>query len=507
MTEPPLERRLTEARAEAKALAAQNETLTRTLREARTQLVTMRETLDRLGSPPLTRGRVLGVVDEFVDVFVLGRPMRVVAAGDVDLSALAIGDLVLLNESLVITAHRPDADPSGEIGRVVEAADGQAIVALGQDEVRVRLVAGAAGAAAGDSVRVERGPGLALEVVTRQRVEELVLTEVPDVTYADIGGLAPQIEAIHDAVELPFLHRDRFAAYRLTPPKGVLLYGPPGCGKTMIAKAVARSLGAQLHAAGGEPGSIFINVKGPELLNKYVGESERQVRLIFERARQHASSGRPVIVFFDEMDALFRTRGSGISSDVESTVVPQLLSELDGVVGLDNVIVIGASNREDMIDPAILRAGRLDVKIKLDRPDAEAAHDIMSKYLDARVPLSGGTAKQLIDVVVADVYARDERNEFLEVEYAHGGSEVLYFADFASGAMLRNIVDRAKRYAIKVELAGGGGGVTRDGLLRAARDEFHENEDLANLTSPDDWARISGRRGERIVWVRSLVRD
>lgn len=508
MTEPPLERRLSEARAQAKALSAQNETLTRTLHEARGQLVAMREQLQRLGAPPLTRGRVLGVADEFVDVWVLGRALRVVTAADVATKALSPGDLVLLNEGMVITAHSPAGDPSGEVARVVETSDGLAIVHAGQDEIRVRLVGGAAAATAGDSVRLDRGAGLAVDLVTRQRVEELVLTEVPDVSYGDIGGLAAQIEQIRDAVELPFLHRDRFANYRLTPPKGILLYGPPGCGKTMIAKAVARSLGEQLPGddTGEEgSGSIFINVKGPELLNKYVGESERQVRQIFERARQHAGSGRPVIVFFDEMDSLFRTRGSGISSDVESTVVPQLLSEIDGVVGLDNVIVIGASNREDMIDPAILRAGRLDVKIKLERPDAEAARDILAKYLDDRVPLAGEPVPELIDAVVEDVYARDHHNRFLEVNYVGGGSEVLFFSDFASGAMLRNIVDRAKRFAIKDELAGGRGGVSREGLLRAARDEFRENEDLPNTTNPDDWARVSGRRGEQIAWIRSLV--
>ena len=508
MTEPPLERRLSEARAETKALAAQNETLTRTLHEARGRLVSMREQLDRLGAPPLTRGRVLAIDDEFVEVFVLGRTLRVVTASDVVLNTIHPGDLVLLNEGLIITAPAPAADPRGEVARVGESAEGLAIVQSGQDEVRVRLVGAALEARAGDSVRLDRGAGLAVDVVTRQRVEELVLTEVPDVSYDDIGGLAAQIEQIRDAVELPFLQRERFANYRLTPPKGVLLYGPPGCGKTMIAKAVARSLGEQLHpdADPDAPGSIFINVKGPELLNKYVGESERQVRLIFERARQHATSGRPVIIFFDEMDSLFRTRGSGISSDVESTVVPQLLSEIDGVVGLDNVIVIGASNREDMIDPAILRAGRLDVKIKLDRPDAEGARDILAKYLVAEVPIAAGDeVEALIDAVVDDVYARDHHNRFLEVNYVNGGSEVLYFGDFSSGAMLRNIIDRAKRFAIKDELVGGAGGVSRACLLQAARDEFRENEDLPNTTNPDDWARISGRRGMRISWVRSLV--
>ena len=356
--------------------------------------------------------------------------------------------------------------------------------------------------AAGATVLVDRRAGLALATVGRSRAEELVLEEVPDVSYDDIGGLGEQIGQIRDAVELPFLHRDAFRRYGLTAPKGILLYGPPGCGKTMIAKAVANSLSAST----GEK-SWFLNIKGPELLNKYVGESERSIRAIFERAREHATEGRPVVVFFDEMDSLFRTRGSGVSSDVENTIVPQLLSEIDGVEGIDNVIIIGASNREDMIDPAILRPGRLDVKIKLDRPTAAGAHEILAKYLTDEVPLHPEVtnADELVGLAVDEVYARCDQNRFLEVTYTSGEREVLMFGDFASGAMLRNIVDRAKKAAIKDELAGGPGGVSRQGIIDACRAEYVENEDLPNTTNPDDWARISGRRGERIVFIRTLV--
>lgn len=507
MTEPPLERRLAESRAETKALAAQNESLTRTLGEARKQLVQLKARLDQLGMPPLTRGRVVRVADQLVDVHVLGRVIRVTPGPDVVLSELRVGSQVLLNDQLLLTAHVDDHDPAGEVARVLEVAGDLAIVQCGNDEVRVRLARPARDVHPGESVQLDRGAGIALAVVERQRVEELVLTEVPDVGYEDIGGLASQIEQIRDAVELPFLERDRFARYRLTPPKGVLLYGPPGCGKTMIAKAVAKSLGERVGDPREDDGerAVFINVKGPELLNKFVGESERQVRLIFERARQHAADGRPVIVFFDEMDSLFRTRGSGISSDVESTIVPQMLSEIDGVVGLDNVIVIGASNREDMIDPAILRAGRLDVKIRLDRPDQDAARDILGKYLGDWLPLAEPT-EALVEAVVAEVYAREDRNRFLEVSYASGRSEVLHFCDFASGAMLRNIVDRAKRIAIKQEMdSPRAPGITTAGLLRAVRQEFLENEDLTDTGNPDGWARLNGRRGERVSWVRSLV--
>jgi proteasome-associated ATPase len=342
---------------------------------------------------------------------------------------------------------------------------------------------------------------------------------VPDIDYADIGGLDRQIEQIRDAVELPFLHAELFREHQLRPPKGVLLYGPPGCGKTLIAKAVANSLAKKIAERKGDTEkrtSYFLNIKGPELLNKYVGETERHIRLIFQRAREKAGEGTPVIVFFDEMDSVFRTRGSGVSSDVENTIVPQLLSEIDGVEGLENVIVIGASNREDMIDPAILRPGRLDVKIKIERPDAEAARDIFSKYLTTDLPLHpddlaehGGSREACIAAMmqrtVERMYTESEENRFLEVTYANGDKEVLYFKDFNSGAMLQNIVDRAKKMAIKEHLETGTAGLRVGHLMSACLDEFKENEDLPNTTNPDDWARISGKKGERIVYIRTLI--
>jgi proteasome-associated ATPase len=372
----------------------------------------------------------------------------------------------------------------------------------------------------GDPVLFDARSGYALEILPKEEVEEVILEEIPDVSYEDIGGLGNQIEDIRDAVELPFLYAELFIEHQLKPPKGVLLYGPPGCGKTLIAKAVAHSLAQQVAEKTGtaEAHSYFLNIKGPELLNKYVGETERQIRLIFQRAKEKSAEGFPVIVFFDEMDSLFRTRGSGISSDVENTIVPQLLSEIDGVEGLKNVIVIGASNREDMIDPAILRPGRLDVKIKIERPDGEAAREILTKYLTAAVPLhpsevesAGGsrdrTVRKMIDATVERMYATSEENRFLEVTYQSGDKEVLYFKDFNSGAMIENIVARAKKTAIKRFLSHGEKGIKRDDLLEAIRSEFKENEDLPNTTNPDDWARISGKKGERIVYVRTLMAD
>jgi proteasome-associated ATPase len=415
-------------------------------------------------------------------------------------------------------------DSTGEVVTVKEVmAGGQRAVVVGRgDEERVAELADellGSGLRSGDSVMLDQRSGLLLEVLPRPEVEDLVLEEVPDVCYEDVGGLDRQIEQIVDAVELPFLHQDLFAEYDLPAPKGILLYGPPGCGKTLIAKAVANSLAAKVSEVSGdqEARSYFLNIKGPELLNKYVGETERQIRLVFQRAREKSEQGWPVIVFFDEMESLFRTRGSGISSDIESTIVPQLLAEIDGVETLRNVIVIGASNREDLIDPAILRPGRLDVKIKIERPDATAAAAIFSRYLVGDLPIDEGlieavgggdrnkAAMAMIDETVAEMYSDEEQNRFLEVTYQNGDKEVLYFRDFSSGAMVENIVRRAKKLAIKRQLAGGPRGIRTEDMVQSVRQEFTEHEDLPNTTNPDDWAKISGKKGERIVYVRTLV--
>jgi len=525
-----LEERLAEAEGRAAFLSERNDKLAGTLREAREQLVTLKEEVERLGQPPSGYGVFLErFEDGAVDVFTGGRKLRVSVSPTVDLDELRHGQEVMLNEAMNVVAAR-GFERAGDVvllKELLEPLPGiprRALVIGHTDEERVVYLADSLEGQplrSGDSLLLESRSGYVYERIPKSEVEELILEEVPDIDYSDIGGLSRQIEQIRDAVELPFLHADLFREYELRPPKGILLYGPPGCGKTLIAKAVANSLAKKVAEMNGDDDtsqgkSFFLNIKGPELLNKYVGETERHIRLVFQRAREKASEGTPVIVFFDEMDSIFRTRGSGVSSDVESTIVPQLLSEIDGVEGLENVIVIGASNREDMIDPAILRPGRLDVKIKIERPDAEAARDIFSKYLTTTLPIHtddlaehGGsreaTIAGMIQSTVERMYTETEENRFLEVTYANGDKEVLYFKDFNSGAMLQNIVDRAKKMAIKDRLETGVGGLRVGHLMAACVDEFKENEDLPNTTNPDDWARISGKKGERIVYIRTLI--
>ncbi|GAA1255437.1 MULTISPECIES: proteasome ATPase [Streptomyces] len=518
-----LEERIVELQTNLAGVSAQNERLANTLREARDQIVALKEEVDRLAQPPAGFGVFLMAnEDGTADIFTGGRKLRVNVSPSVELEELRRGQELMLNEALNVV-EAMEYESVGDIVTLKEILeDGERALVVGHtDEERVVRLAEPLldiTIRPGDALLLEPRSGYVYEVVPKSEVEELVLEEVPDIGYEQIGGLGNQIELIRDAVELPYLYPDLFKEHELRPPKGVLLYGPPGCGKTLIAKAVANSLAKKVAEVTGQATgkSFFLNIKGPELLNKYVGETERQIRLVFQRAREKASEGTPVIVFFDEMESLFRTRGSGVSSDVENTIVPQLLAEIDGVEGLENVVVIGASNREDMIDPAILRPGRLDVKIKIERPDAEAAKDIFAKYLTARLPLHsddlgehGGdrasTVHGMIQTAVEQMYAESEENRFLEVTYANGDKEVLYFKDFNSGAMIENIVGRAKKAAIKAFLEHNQKGLRVSHLLQACVDEFKENEDLPNTTNPDDWARISGKKGERIVYIRTLV--
>ena len=520
-----LEEKLLEIKGQLAHTVAQNEKLSYTLRESREHIASLRDEVEKLTQPPSGYGVIVGKnEDSTVDILTSGRKMRVTVHPEIDLENLERGAEVVLNESFnVVKVRTPEV--IGEVVHLKEVLeDGVRAVVTGRgDDERVCELADSIRGTllrSGDLLRMDPKSNLLLERLSQPEVEHLLLEEVPDISYADIGGLDSQIEQIADAVELPFLYGELFAEHQLPAPKGILLYGPPGCGKTLIAKAVANSLAKKVSSAnGGEKAkSYFINIKGPELLNKYVGETERQIRLVFQRAREKSEEGWPVIVFFDEMDSMFRTRGTGISSDMESTIVPQLLAEIDGVEGLRNVIVIGATNREDLIDPAILRPGRLDVKIRIERPDESAARQIFARYLTNELPISQSTIDQfdgsidtaiakMIDATVLEMYRQDDENRFLEVTYQNGDRDVMYFKDFSSGAMIENIVRRAKKLAIKRLIAGGERGINLEDLRLSIRQEFKEHEDLPNTTNPDDWAKISGKKGERIVFIRTLVRD
>ena len=513
-------RRLYQSRYQLDQATKQNEKLVTTLQEAKVQIEALRAEVEKLTAPPSAYAIFSSLnADGTGNVYVSGRKMKVSLHPSIKGNAMRKGQEVVLNEALNVIEVK-GFDVQGEVVRLKDVLEGnRALVTLHFDEEKVAELGDpllAERLSAGDHLLYDPRSGYVVEKLPRSEAEELVLEEVPDVDYEHIGGLQHELEQVRDAVELPFLHTALFLEYKLSAPKGVLLYGPPGCGKTLIAKAVANSIAKKLgHLTGKEVRSYFLHVKGPELLNKYVGESERQVREVFKKAKERAADGNPVIVFFDEMDALFRTRGTGISSDIESTIVPQFLSEIDGMERLRNVIVIGASNRQDLIDPAVLRAGRLDVKVKVGRPDAVAAKDIFSKYLSIDLPFHeedlkrhGGDAKTLVeqmtDLTVAAMYASSEENKFIEVTYANGEKEVLYFKDFASGALIEGIVSRAKKFAVKRAIAKEGRGLRSEDLIRAIREEFKEHEDLPNTTNPDDWAKISGKKGEKIVHLRTI---
>ncbi len=516
-----LEERLLDTKGQLAQAVSQNEKLTYTLREAREHIAALREEVDKLTQPPSAYGTLIAQNDDnSVDVFTSGRKMRVQVHPGIDAGELNSGAEVVLNESLNIVKIR-EPEHSGEVVSVKEVLSDTRVIIVGRadEEHVVDLADHLVGLKirAGDSMLLDTRAAVLIEKIPKAEIEDLVLEEVPNVSYDDIGGLDAQIEQIMDAVELPFLHADLYTEHELPAPKGILLYGPPGCGKTLIAKAVAASLARKVAEASGdsEAKSFFLNIKGPELLNKYVGETERQIRLIFQRAREKSEEGMPVIIFFDEMESLFRTRGSGISSDIESTIVPQLLAEIDGVETLKNTIVIGASNREDLIDPAILRPGRLDVKIKIERPTEEAAKSIFARYLTTDLPIHESESADLAhrDDAVSDMvsaaaefmYRTDDETRFLEVTYQNGDKEILYFKDFSSGAMIENVVRRAKKLAIKRFLDSGEKGIKKSDLFDAVTQEFKEHEDLPNTTNPDDWAKISGKKGERITYIRTLI--
>ncbi len=503
-----------------------NRKLTTTLQEAKEKLELLKEKVKQLSAPPNNYGIFLGANDDnTIDVDISGKKWRVNLDPAIKADQIQVGQEVIVNSGLNVVAIKPP-EKHGDVVKIKEVLESdRAIVNLRTDEEQVVRVSAALKdetLKTGDSVLLNHTSGMLLEKLPKRELDDLLLEEVPDISYADIGGLDTQIEAIRDAIEMPYLYPNEYREFDLTPPKGVLLYGPPGCGKTLIARAVANNLAESIRQKTGRDDvrGYFINIKGPELLNKYVGETERKIREVFQKARDKSKEGYPVVIFFDEMDSLFRSRGMGISSDMESTLVPQFLAEIDGVENLRDVIVIGASNRQDLLDPAVLRPGRLDIKIKIDRPNIDGAKDIFAIYLTPDLPFAkeevdkfeGNTdsiSEHFISAAVDEMYATTDENRFIEVTYTRGERETLFFKDFVSGAMIRNIVSRAKKTAIKrlIDSEGKEKGISLDDLKAAIREEYRENEDLPNTTNPDDWAKISGRKGEKIVNIRALINE
>ncbi|HHZ90578.1 TPA: proteasome ATPase [Candidatus Poribacteria bacterium] len=520
------EDRLYEMTRELMQAHRRNRKLTGTLREAKEKLEELKEKVEQLSAPPNNYGIFLQKNDDgTVDIDLLGKRWKVNADPEVNVDELQKGQEVIVNGVFNVIAVR-GFDQRGEVVKIKEVLDDErAIVTMRADEERVVELSELTDSRSlklGDSVLLNLATGMLMEKLPKIEVEDLMLEEVPDITYRDVGGLDEQIEDIRDVIETPYLYPKEYQEFDLTPPKGILLYGPPGCGKTLVAKAIANGLAKRVREKTGKEDikGYFINVKGPELLNKYVGETERKIREVFQKAREKARSGFPVVIFFDEMDSLFRSRGMGISSDMESTVVPTFLAEIDGVEDLKGVVVIGASNRQDLLDPAVLRPGRLDIKIKIDRPNAEGAKDIFSKYMNVNLPIApselerfdndvGETIESMVSDAADEMFSDSSENKFIEVTYARGERETLYFKDFISGAMIENIVARAKKFAIKriIEDSANEKGITLEDLRVAIREEYKENEDLPNTTNPDDWAKISGRKGERIVNIRALIEN
>lgn len=502
-----------------RAAGERNQKLVTALTKTKNEIEHLRMALAQEVAPPLNSALVLGVhgatmtyqdlaegktpaeIEEHLDVLLGGRLVRITCSPLLPIAQVKPGMTVLLNEQTQAVVSL-GFEGYGDVVTVREVLDHDHLVvdlpnqskavarisgALDPDELRV-----------GDTVTYDSRIQMVTSLVPHTDAQELVLEEVPDVTYDNIGGLGDQIDLIRDAVELPFLHPDIYRQYRLTPPKGILLYGPPGNGKTLIAKAVANSLAARAaeRSENGKKTGYFLNIKGPELLDKYVGETERQIRDIFSAARDKARAGHPVVVFFDEMESLFRTRGSGRSSDVETTIVPQLLAEIDGVESLDNVIVIGATNREDMIDPAVLRPGRLDVKIRINRPNRAGAAEIFGLYLTDDLPISraevarAGSQQQavasMIETVIENLFSAEPANRYISVDLENGVSRWLFRGDFLSGAVIRNIVDQAKKLAIKSYLSTGAEGISTEHLLEAVRAEFEDQVEVPQASEIED---------------------